>query len=313
MSTEPSIARQRGFYPKLWYLLLPLVAYPLLLVAVRDPLHAFSDFRQYARPAVFALRYEEQLLAVAFSTAFIASYALLLVRSARLRFVTLGTIAAAVFYPIITYIATQYYVYLGRPFAGAFSPAGRGYLMFLAAGCAIIAVVRTSPVLRAEFLGGRPAPSFGQAITFFAIGFGLIAMAYLCPLLLISLEVFPTVSHIRVARLVELMDTSPFSALAQLSVLIGAAVFSGIFSILVINVSRLVFWISVVLVSSLFYNLLTYSYGQFAPKLCKSVEISLCMSYLENGFLFALSLVFSLLIFQSAVRYFRELHPYRYS
>jgi hypothetical protein len=30
MSSESSVSRQRGVYPKLWYLLLPLVAYPLV-------------------------------------------------------------------------------------------------------------------------------------------------------------------------------------------------------------------------------------------------------------------------------------------
>ena len=77
MSSEPSIPRQRGAYTKIWYLLLPLVGYPLLLVAVHDPLHVFSDFRRYIRPAVFAFPYEEQLLAIVFAIIFMAGFALL--------------------------------------------------------------------------------------------------------------------------------------------------------------------------------------------------------------------------------------------
>src|SRR5437588_11287762 len=98
MSTETSAPRQRGVYPRLWYLLLPLVAYPLLLVAVRDPQHALSDLRRYLRPAIFAFQYEEQLLAIAFAIVFMAGFALLFVSAARLKFVVFGTLATAIFY-----------------------------------------------------------------------------------------------------------------------------------------------------------------------------------------------------------------------
>jgi hypothetical protein len=38
MTTEPSIPRQSGVYPNIWYLWGTLAAYPLFLVAVRVPL-----------------------------------------------------------------------------------------------------------------------------------------------------------------------------------------------------------------------------------------------------------------------------------
>jgi hypothetical protein len=125
--------------------------------------------------------------------------------------------------------------------------------------------------------------------------------------------VFPDVSQVRYSRLAELLDISPFSALAQFAVLGAAGVFSGIFSILVINVGRFVFLGTMIPATSIFYNLLIYSYDRLMPKVCKSADASLCMSYLEMGFLFAFSVVLSLLLFQQAMRYFRGVQPYRYS
>lgn len=312
MSTEPSIPRQRGGYPKLWYLTLPLVAYPLLLVAVRDPLHVFSDLRQYVRPAVFAFQYEEQLLAITFAIVFMASFTLLFVNVDRLRFVVFGTIATAVFYPAVIYVATQYYVYLGRTSPGAFSPLGRGYLMFLAACCAIIAVVRTSPVLRADFLGGRPAPSLRQVVAFFAMGYGLLATAYVYPLLVVFLKMFPDISQVRIARLAEVMDISPLSIVAQLFALIGAAVFTAIYSIAVVNRRRLLFLAAVIPLTASLYNLIVYAYIAFMPRRCGLPEISSCVTYSEIGWLFCLSFILSIVIFQCTLRRFAEINPYRF-
>lgn len=313
MSIEPSAPRRSGIYPKIWYLLLTLVAYPLLLVAIRDPLHALSDLRRYLRPAVFAFQYEEQLLAIAFAIVFMGGFAVLFVSTERLRFVILGTIAAALFYPAVLYIATQYYIYSGQQFSDNFSPAGHGYLMLLASCCALITLMRTSPALRVDVLGGPPrSMSMKDTVLFFVMGYSLLLIAYLYPLFVILLEVFPDVSQVGYSRLAELLDVSPFSGFAQLAVLIGAAIVSGIFSILIINVARSVFWITVVPATAIFYNLLVYSYDLFIPKLCRSPEVSLCISYLEMGFLFALSVFLSLLLFKQAVRYFRGVHPSRY-
>jgi hypothetical protein len=156
MSSEPSMPHQRGVHPKIWYLLATLVAYPLLMVAVQDPQHALSGIRPYLRPAVFAFPYEEQLLALAFAIVFMAGFALFFVSAQRSRFVLLGTIATALFYPAVIYIATQYYTHTGRASPSDFSPAGRGYLMFLAAACALIALMRTFPAWRPTYWAALP-------------------------------------------------------------------------------------------------------------------------------------------------------------
>ena len=307
MSTEPSNPRQWGGYPKIWYLLLPLVAYPLLLVAVQDPLHVFSDFRRYARPATFAFQYEEQLLAIAFAIIFMAGFSLLFVGRERWRFVTLGTIATAFFYPAVLYVATEYYVYIGRLSRGEFSPVNRGYLMFLAAGCGVIAGVLALPNVRAELRGPRPAPSFGHAVLFFALGFSVLAIAYVYPLILIVLGAFPDISQLQWARLYEPVDRAFFSALTQSLGLACAVLFAGLLSIPLLRRNRLEFSLLAAAMTFALYDIAVYVLTKTslhpAAKTCSAADLSLCLLYAEHGWIFVSSFALSVFVLQLIPRY----------
>jgi hypothetical protein len=261
MSSEPSIPHQRGAYTKIWYLLLPLVGYPLLLVAVHDPLHVFSDFRRYIRPAVFAFPYEEQLLAIVFAIIFMAGFALLFLVRQQFRFVILGTIATAVFYPAVQYIVTEYDPYTGRLAAGGLSPGNSGFLMFLAAGCATIATTLALPSVRLDLRRPRPAPSFGAAVLFFAVGYGVLAIAYVYPLVQIFVEISPDMSRARWGQLYEPVARPFFSTFTQSLSLMCALLFAALLSVALLRRNRLEFSLAAAAVTCALNDVVVYLLG----------------------------------------------------
>jgi hypothetical protein len=198
MSVEPSIQRRRRPYYVIWYLAIPVVAYPPFLVAAQYP-HALLDWRRYVRPSVLPVPFEA-LLATTFALAFIAGFALLFLGTNKLRFVTLGTVLAAGFYPICGYIYSQY-SYVGRPSPVQFSPVDMGFVMFLAVCCAVNVLLYTMRGVRSELSGGAPLPSFGRAVFFFAFLYGVFGIAYIYPLALIFADVFPDLSQVRFGRI----------------------------------------------------------------------------------------------------------------
>jgi hypothetical protein len=306
MSTEPSISRQRGGYSQLWYLaLMPLVAYPVLLVAVQNPLQTFSDFRQYVRPAVFAFQYEEQLLAIVFAIIFMTGFALLFLVRQRLRFVILSTIVTAVLYPAVHYIVAEYDI--GRLAAGGFSPGNRGFLMFLAAGCATIAVAAALPSVRLDLRGPRPAPSFGTAVLFFIVGYGVLAIAYVYPLIQIFFENFPTMSRPRWAQLYEPVARPFFSTFTQSFSLVCALFFAGLLSVALLRRNRLELSLLTAFVACALNNIAVYVLTKMslhpAARTCSAADSSLCLLYLEYGWIFLLSFVLSVFILQLIPRY----------
>jgi hypothetical protein len=307
MSSKPSIPRQRGAYTKIWYLLLPLIGYPLLLVAAHDPLHVFSDFRRYIRPAAFAFPYEEQLLAIVFAIIFMAGFALLFLVRQQLRFVIFGTIATAVFYPAVQYIVIEYDTYTGRLAAGGFSPGNSGFLMFLATGFATIATTLALPGVRLDLRVPRPAPSFGAGVLFFAVGYGVLAIAYVYPLVRIFVEISPNISRARWAQLYEPVAKPFFSTPTQSLSFMCALLFAGLLSVALIRRNRLEFSLVAAAVTCALNSVAVYVLTKTplhpAAKTCNAADSSLCLLYLEYGWIFVSSFVLSVFILQLIPRY----------
>ena len=300
-----SEAHFRRLYP-IWYLVIPVVAYPPLLVAAQNPPQALLDWRRYVRPAVFPFPFEEQLLAITFAFVFIAGFALLFLSTNRLRLVMLGTALAAGFYPICGYICSHY-IYISRPSPVQLSPVDMGFVMFLAAGCAINVLLHTMPAVQKEFSGGVPRPSFGRIVLFFAFGYSVLAIGYIYPLALIFVDVFPDISQMRFGRIFEPTHTPFFSPLPQLKALTCTALLAALYSPVIVANIRLRFCVYMTFITYPIYNLLTYVYVVLVvgdrSAVCVATDLSSCLFYGEHGWIFLASFLLSALIARHTLKY----------
>ena len=129
-------ATPRRLYFAVWYMVLPLILYPMVLAAVQDSTVSIFEPRQYLHPPRLShFSFEEYVLAGVFAVAFFAGFATLFVKVRRAAFVALGTVLTLIFYPLATYLCKRYLNLVPSSWP-TLHLVGPGYAMSIAAGCA---------------------------------------------------------------------------------------------------------------------------------------------------------------------------------
>ena len=269
-------------------------------------------------------RFEEQVLAAAFGLAFMAVFALIFIKTDRTRFVLSGAILTALAYPIAGYACVKYYQLLSRPSAADFSPAGMGFIMFLAAGFAMNVVLRR---WRHDVFGPVPVRPRRYSFTFFLVGysilFGILAIVFIYPVVLLMVEIFPS-SQLRLTRLFEPTQASFSSAWLQLTALASSIAVSATFVAALVKKRRVEFFLMLSVGSFVLYNIGIPSYirlqdaiaSSLSRKLsattCASADPSACLLFAEHGWIFGLAFALATVIVERTFRRISASYLYRF-
>lgn len=310
--------------PPLWrvfaliYVLLPLIAYPTVLLIAQDFPHLPTlSLRRYFEPAVLPhFRFEAAVLRWGFVFMYILGFGLLFAKEGKWQFIASATILSAVAYEVTAYFFVDYF---GVDSQGHLPPLIQGGVMLLA--IALATHISESLVFyfcSRKAFGPRSAGFRGLAV--FLIGICLIVPIVLYPLVMILAETFPDFSQMRAHRVFEATQIPFFSHRAQLLLLGSVAAYFALVTLLLVRIKRVQFFVAASMLSYVLYNLGVYvqiyadvslDAVRMRPDVCGSTDLSACLTFAEHGWIFTLSAVASALIIERSFKHFGQLSLYR--